>query len=392
VRALAVYALGALLALATAPAAADGTGVIASDGAVAKAVADALAGRAPRGVPDAVAEARAALAAGAVPVETLAQFRRARELIDEGWRAYLQVSVDTAAVKLAAARTEAEALLALPGGAELYADAALRLGAVLGHLGRTAESRAVYALALTLDPDRPITLAEFSPDVVDAVAAVRAAPAPLQHVHVTSVPAGAQLLIDGRDAGRTPADVALSRGQHVIVAKQQAMRAAVRGLVVDDATTVELALEPDRDAARIAPDGDLQALVDAVLRYADLDEVVLAVAATRRGEPALLLQRCAGAPARCTTVVDLGHGERAGLPAAARAALDAARTAELRYPPTVLRERTDRVAVDTRCKLCRNPWVWTGVGAAVLTGVVITLVATSGARPPPVVGVDGQQF
>ena len=42
-------------------------------------------------------------------------------------------------VKLAHARTEAEALLALPGGGELYADAALRLGAVLGHQGRTAE-------------------------------------------------------------------------------------------------------------------------------------------------------------------------------------------------------------------------------------------------------------
>ena len=97
-----------------------------------------------------------------------------REQIDEGWRAFLRVQVDFAASRLATARTDAEALVALPGGAQLYADAALRLGAVLGHLGRTAEAQAILALALALDPDRPITLAEFSPDVVAAVDAVRA--------------------------------------------------------------------------------------------------------------------------------------------------------------------------------------------------------------------------
>jgi PEGA domain-containing protein len=391
-------ALALWLLIAPAIAHADGAGVIASDGALAKALGDALAGRAPRIVPDAVGEARSALAAGAVPVETLAQFRRVREEIDDGWRAYLQVSIDTAAVKLAHARTEAEVLLALPGGAELYADAALRLGAVLGHQGRTPESRAVYALALALDPERPITLAEFSPDVVDAVEAVRKEPASLQKVHVTSSPPNAELVIDGHEAGRAPADVALARGQHVVVARLAGAEPAVRGFAVDDAVEVALTLAPDPAAARLGPaarglpDTLAQGLVDTVIRYADLDEVVLAVATARRGGPTLLVQRCAGLPARCSAVVEVGYGAPSGLAAAARSAWEAARAGELRYPPTVLGELGDRVVVDNRCKLCRNPWVWTGVGAAVLTGAVIALIATSGSKPAPVVGFDPSQF
>ncbi|MEJ7600315.1 MAG: hypothetical protein WKG01_20565 [Kofleriaceae bacterium] len=170
-----------VIAMLARGAGADGSGVIAASttdrGTVATAMVAAMQGRAGRIIGDAVGEARAAVAAGAVPVETLARFRRVRSLIDEGWSAYLRVAVEVAALRLASARTEAEPLVALPGGAELYADAALRLGAVLGHLGRTAESRAVLALALALDPERPITLAEFSPDVVAMVDQARAAPA-----------------------------------------------------------------------------------------------------------------------------------------------------------------------------------------------------------------------
>src|SRR6185369_12018928 len=127
----------------------------------------------PRRVIDALAEARAALAGGAVPIATLARFRRVRELVAEGWSAYLHVQVAYAAERLAAARTEAEALVVLPGGAALYADASLRLGAVLGNLGRPDGAMAALSLAVALDPERPIELTEFSPDVRAAVDAVR---------------------------------------------------------------------------------------------------------------------------------------------------------------------------------------------------------------------------
>jgi hypothetical protein len=408
----------AIVIAAPREAAADGAGVIAANGAeraaVAEAMARALAGAAAgrgRVAADAIAEARAALAAGAVPAAELARFRSVREQIDEGWRAYLRVAVESAQLRLAGARTEAESLLALPGGAEVYADAALRLGAVLGHLGRKAEAQAVLALALALDPDRPITLAEFSPDVIDAVEAARRAPAPIRRLRIASSPPGALIRVDGADVGPAPVDVAVVRGQHVVVARAPLHRPAVRGVIVEDAAaSVALELSPDEDALRLSagaerglPEAAAQALIDAALRYAELDEVAVVADTIRRGAPTLLVQRCAvpaatagagdaAARARCSAVVELGYGDRAGLAAAARAAWEAARAGELRYPPVVLGDRGARPGGADRCKLCRSPWLWTGVGAAVLAGVALTIAVTSGAKPAPVVGVDPSQF
>jgi hypothetical protein len=394
------FAALAILALVTAGRArADGIGTITTGGeraAVAAALVDAIGAR-ERVVGDAVAEARAALAVGAVPIATLARFRRVREMIDDGWGAYLRAQIDFAHSRLAAARGEAEPLVALPGGHELYADAALRLGAVLHHR-RIFDAPAVLALALALDPSRPITLAEFSPDVVEAVDAVRAAPAALQRVRVATRPAGAMVSVDGKELGRAPLDVQVTRGQHLVVVRAPLHRPAVQGMVVGDApANVDLALEPDDDALRLAAGAEpgrseaaQQGLVDAVLQLADLDEVVVAAVGDRRGGPALIVQRCAGAPARCTAAVEIGFGERAGLAAAARDAWQAVRAATLRDPPSVIGDVQDRPAPGG-CRLCRSPLVWTGVGAVVL-GAVVAIVVSGASRPPPVVTVDGRDF
>ncbi|MDB4960050.1 MAG: hypothetical protein JWP01_49 [Myxococcales bacterium] len=391
----------ALIIVIPCEARADGAGVIAvSKGeraTVGAAMAQAMTGRAGRIVEDAVGEARAALSAGAVPIERVQKFRRVVDLVNEGWRAYTRVAVEVAAGRLAAARTEAEPLVALPGGPELYADAALRLGAVLGHLGRRAEAQAVLALAIALDPERPITLAEFSPDVVEAVDAARAAPVALQRVRIVTRPAGALIRIDSKDVGRSPLEVQLTRGQHLVIARAPMHHPAVQGVPID-AASVEIDLERDDEAARIAAGATqgleepaAQQLITATLRFADLDEVVLVADTVRRGGPTLLVQRCAGVPARCSAVVDVGYGDRSGLAAAARTAWDAARSGDLRYPPSVLGER-DGQTDDGRCKACRNPWLWTGVGAAVVAATVITIAVVSGSQPPPIVGVDGGAF
>ena len=383
------------------PAHAEGIGVIAvsrGDRApVASALARASAGRSARVVEDAVGEARAAHAAGAVPVEALAAFRRVRDIVDEGWRAYLRVAVEVAASRLTTARTDAEALVALPGGAELYADAALRLGAVLDHLGRTQDAQAVLALAIALDPGRPITLAEFSPDIVDAVAAARAAPVALERVAITTSPAGALIRVDGKDVGRAPLEVQLTRGQHLVVARAPQHAPRVQGLRAGT-TTLEIVLEPDEDAVRLdtgaamgMPDAQAQALVDATLRFADLDEVVVVSDTVRRGGPVLLVQRCAGIPARCTPVTEVGYGDPAGLASAATGAWAAVRAAALGGGPTVLGER-EGVRDDGRCRACRSPWLWTGVGAAVVAGTVLAIIATSATRAPPTVTIDGGAF
>jgi hypothetical protein len=390
-----------------APARADGIGIVAASGngaergAVTTAMAQALAGSS-RVVADAVGDARAAVAAGAVPVGTLERFRRVREAIDEGWRAFVRVQVELAASRLAVARTDAESLVAYPGGAVLYADAALRLGAVLEHQGRSAEGHAAISLALALDPDRPITLAEFSPDVVAAVDAVRTAARPTRTVQLTSEPAGASIAVDGKELGRTPLDADLALGQHVVVAQLPLHEARALAIALDAASpaVVVLDLAPDPAATRLAegatiglPDEGARELVEATLRYADLDEVVVVAAVQRRGGPALLVQRCAALPVRCTAVVEVGYAEPSGLPAATREAWQATRQADLRYPPSVLADaRTSGGPVDDHCKLCRSPILWGSIGAAALIGTIVIIAVVSGSRPPPTVGVDPSQF
>ena len=393
-----VLAITCAIAIAARPAAAERIGVIAlGDRNVATTIAAASGG-----APDAVADARAAMAGGAVPIAALEQFRHVGDEIDEAWRAYLRVQLDFAQSRLAAARTAAESLIALPGGEALYADAALRLGAVLGHAGRVAESQAILALALALDPDRPITLAEFSPDVVDAVDAVRAQAArPTRDIPVTTEPPGADLTIDGKPAGRSPAHVALAVGQHVVVARMPLFHARAQAFAVDDTTgPLSLALDRDDDWTRLAvgpeagmPDGATATLTEAALRYADLDSVILVAETDRRGGPTLLVQRCAGIPAHCTAIVELGYATQSGLPAAARDAWAAVRTADLRYPPSLFGDaRITGTPVAHHCAVCRSPWFWGGVGvAAVVATVAIIAVATS-SKPPPVVGVNPGSF
>lgn len=393
-----VLAITCAIAIAARPAAADRIGVVAAGDHDVTAAMAAAAG----GLPDALGDARAAIAAGAVPPETLEQFRHVREQIDEAWRAYLRVQLDFAQSRLAAARTAAEALVAFPGGDVLYADAALRLGAVLGHAGRAAESQAILALALALDPDRPITLAEFSPDIVDAVSAVRAAAArPTRDVAVTTEPPGADLTIDGKPAGTSPAHVPLAVGQHVVVARLPLFKAHAQAFAVDDSTgPLALALDRDDDWTRLAvgpelgmPDAQTAALAEATLRYADLDAVILVASTDRRGGPTLLVQRCAGIPARCTAIVELGYTSPSQLPSAARDAWAAVRTADLRYPPSLFGDpRLAGTRVAHHCEACRSPWLWGGVGvAAVIATVAIIVVATS-SKPPPTVGVNPGAF
>ena len=383
---------------------ADGVGIVAASasgverGAVADAFAQAIGGHVRT---DAIGDARAALAAGAVPIEELARFRRVRDLIDEGWRAYLRVSVDFAQSRLAAARTDAEALAALPGGAELYADASLRLGIVLGQLGRTADAQAALQLALALDPERPITPAEFSPEVIAAVDAARAQPRQTREVAIASDPPGAMVAVDGADVGLAPLHAQLALGQHVIVARAPEMVPHAQAIAVDERTTeVHVVLDRDTATARLAEgarvglaDAATQELADATLRFADLDELVLVAASDRRGGEALLVQRCAGLPVKCSAVVELGYGDRAGLAAAARAAWQAVHAAELRYPPSVLGDpRVAGERVVRRCEWCRSPWLWSGVGAAAVVGTIAVIAIVSASKPPPIVSVDPSQY
>ncbi len=400
-------ALVLALTFASAAATAGGSGIVAlaprdQRATVSAAMADALRqGGAVRIVDDALAVAREASASGAVPLEEMVEFRRVREQIEDGWRAYHNVQLELAAQRLLASRIAAESLLALPGMTALYADASLRLGAVLAQLGRTSESRDAIALALALDPERPITPVEFSPEVVAAIDAVRAQPRSNRSVRVTTEPPNATLAVDGVPAGRTPVTLELALGQHVVVARAPQFAVHARAFAIDERTT-ELAIPLDRDpaAAVLATGVDFgmaeraaQALVDRVLALADLDDVLLVAATDRRGGPTLLAQRCAGAPARCTAVVELGYGDHSGIAAAARFVWQSLRSADLRYPPTVFGDsRLTGAVADQGCKVCRSPILWAGAGAAAIVATIVIIAVTSSSRPPPILTVDPGRF
>jgi PEGA domain len=387
--------------------------------AVEAAMADAMRGG-PRVASDALGDARLAEASGAVAADQMFRFRRVREQIDEGWRAYHNVQNDFATSRLVAARQDAESGLALPGMIALYADASLRLGAVLASLGRTAEAHDAIALALALDPERPITQLEFSPEVVATVDAVRAQPRPTRSVHITSEPPSAVVNIDGRDAGRTPLTIELAIGQHVVIARAPQFSPHAQALAIAspalpgkaapphggaesiDDKTGELAITLDHDdaAAELAAGVDVgttdratQVVTDRVLELADLDEVVLVASTDRRGGPTLLIQRCAGAPARCTAVVELGYADRSGIAAAARSAWQSARAADLRYPPSLFGDpRLTGNIAEHHCKLCRNPYVWAGVGVVAVAATIAIIVAVSSSHPPPILDVPPGSF
>jgi hypothetical protein len=392
------WGLGSAIAFASI-AHADGVGVIAvGDDRARIATAMAQAISAPRVVDDAIGQARAAIGAGAVPIATMQRFRRVRDAIDAGYKAYLHVDLEAAAQKLAAARTDAEPLVAFPGGAELCAEAALKLGIVDAHpkLARMAEARAQVALAIALDPDRPITLAEFSPDVVELVDSVRAQPAPAERVKIAVEPRGAMVTVDGKDVGFAPVEISLPRGQHVAVARSSRYHAQAVGFAVGAPRDLQLALEPDDDAAKLVVGASIgmaasaaRELIDAAMRFADLDEIVVVAEVTRGSASRLRVQRCGGVPVKCTAVVEVA-GDRAGLATAVRSAWRSLEGGDLREAPIAF-ERGDSGG-QPFCKLCRNPYVIGGVALAAVATTLVVVFATQGSRPPPTVGVDPTQF
>lgn len=409
VRLLIGAAIGGAVGASASTAHADGAGVVvvsaSRSAAPASDVARSVALAADADV-DAIATARRARAAGAVPLEDLVGFAQVARLEAEGWRAY-QVAVDAefAASRLASARSHAEALLPLPGGVEAYAEASLRLGLVLAHLGRRDEAAEALRLAHALDPARPVTTAEFSPDGVAASEAAIAASPPVTDIAITAT-ARASLTVDGTDVGRAPVTVALSLGQHVIVARSPGR--AARGVAVSvgpDTRTIDVDLElvasvglVERDDALAAGASETRAgaAIAEVLTYAELDELFVVASVYRGGGPALLGQRCVLARPACTAIVEIGHVD-GGLGAAARELIERLRGASVRYG--VLLPADARVArgerrIDggERCRWCRNPWVIGGGGVVAAALVTAATIALTRDDPNPVVTVDPGDF
>jgi hypothetical protein len=376
----------------------------AGERAVSDAVSAAIDAGGQRARPAPVADARAALRAGAVPATDLAGFARVRRLVDDGWRAYLEARIEVALARLGDARRHAESLLPLDGGLDAYADAALRLGAALESDGRTGEADDALRLAAALDPGRAVTVQEFSPDVVAAHRRALGHDRARRRIRIEAPP-GATVEVDGHRAGVAPVEVDVELGHHVVVARGDGLVPRGQAVVVTADGDAVVAVWPDRDerAAALATGPaagqsarDAAAWIAATLVYAELDAVVLAASVWRGGRPALLVQWCDGEAPACTAIVEIGHddGDVAAAARAAVAALAGLRGAA-RGEPTLPADRRliaggPRPAGD-RCRWCR-PALWAGAGLAVIAiAAAVTLLAT-GDDGGTVVVIDPDDF
>jgi hypothetical protein len=109
----------------------------------------------------------------------------------------------------------------------------------------------------------------------------------------------------------------------------------------------------------------------------------------RRGQPALLGQLCAGQPASCTAVVEVGYPE-GGLKVGADQLWRTLEGARLRFPPTlqvdarlIAGERAPGKDKEKGAKpLWKNRWLWLGVaGVSLAAGAFLLLDGESEVTP-----------
>ncbi len=363
---------------------------------------------------------------GAATVSSAALLARLRQETAQSWRAYLSVSLDTAATGLSTVVRAALPLTVNAAGRDLFVDALLRLGIVtLQRNDSSAEAKQAaqdgMALALRLDPDRTLSLSEFSPDVVALVDAARAAPIETANLRIRSAVA-VHLTLDGRPLGALPAHVIRSwpvaRGVHVLIVADGVRRPQPRLIEVGrNGALVDLQPEADavaetlrRDATRYTSGRDADDLLQALAVIGNASEAVLVVATWKRGGPALVAQRCLFAAATATQLVPGngpffchppvevgwdGSGQR--LDATVDELLrtvDQAATPTTAAPIAIVTEPSARPpSVTTSCQWCRNKWVWAGIGAALVAGAAsVYLLAGSHDPVAPIIVVTPGDF
>lgn len=361
---------------------------------------------------------------GAATVRSTTLLASLRQEVAQSWRAYLSVSLDTAATGLSTVVRAALPLTVTAAGRDLFVDALLRLGIVTSQrtdVSPEAKQAAQdgMALALRLDPARTLSLSEFSPDVVALVDASRAAPVEKSSLRIRSAVA-VQLTLDGQSLGALPAQVTRSwpvaRGVHVLTVADGVRRPQPRLIEVGrTGALVDLLPESDavaetlrRDATRYTSGRDADDLLQALAMIGGASEAVVVVATWKRGAPALSAQRClfaAAAPLSpgtgpffCHPVADVGwDGSLRRLDAAVDElvrALYQSTTPTTAATIAIVTEPSARPpTVATPCQWCRNKWVWAGVGTALLAGAAtVYLLARDNDPVAPIIVVTPGEF
>jgi hypothetical protein len=335
--------------------------------------------------------AKSALVDGAVREGELAPFLQAKELLEEGWRSYLEVRAGFAAARLAEARTLALAVAHLEGGRALVAEISLRLGVVKLDLARGAEAADDFRLSHILAPQRAVTDAEFKPEAVAAYNDALSSPS-IVHGRTIPVRAGLRLWIDGSEVFGDA--VRLSEGLHMLEAKEPGAvsRSKLLSISPGDASPISLTLESDPIAQKVLlgragfaigrTESQAREAATAMMLYSQTGQLLAVSSVWRRGAPALLGQRCSGMPAHCSAVVEIGY-PAGGARVAVAELWRAVQRAPLRFPPTLqadMRVVSAEGAPGTKGKhqaapLWKNQWLWLGAAAVAVAGSAAYLLA-----------------
>jgi hypothetical protein len=344
----------------------------------------------------------------------LQQLRSGRQKLAEGRQAYIDLDLDRAITLLQGAVADFDAAAMALEDPTLLGDALLFLGAAQAFANRTRDARRTFGRLHAQMPERTPDPNSFNPDVVALyeASAPRDREAPNASIVIESEPAGAIAYVDFVPRGRTPITVeGLIGGQHVIRVTRPGATPFVQPVDVGRGGSSNVnAFLQDVEATQGLSEAlteivaaDVSGLANggpiaSVATTLELDKIgVIRVSPTETTDTValeLLLfdvgtgrRLLRGAGQVPIAVGDLepavgrlvSGGLTAGL--SPRQSGDEERIPSRGRPSE--RDRPVEPADDGEPGIFEKWWFWAAVGGAVLLGVVITVIATSGGDGPP---------
>jgi hypothetical protein len=323
-------------------------------------------------------------------LDELSQLRAVDASIARARHALVSLGEVEALRELATAERTLRGALLLPGAAAFYAELQLQLGVAAAQLGQLGLAEAAFARAARVDPGRRLLAGEAAPEVVALAARAfeLAERAPEGELRVLVNAPGARVFVDDRERGSAPLSVRARSGLHVlrIEAEGHLPYACLFEIGEGQRPEQRFSLAPD---PRVAALGSTRAALGRApaAELARSAQLLLAIAPELRGlalgERAAdgrgLLIRCArdGCRAPRTWSGARALGDALAAPPERAALSDAG----LQRARAWLRTRPRAYAADVAASgaesgpVWQRWYVWTGVSAAVIGGLVLAAVA-----------------
>jgi hypothetical protein len=367
-RALAAWSVG-LFALSVSPAWATGPpAFVASSGPVEPRVLRAVA--------DEVGRYRAVLSAAAPPGDAAlspervaAEERRTavRLALDRAKKQEGLASWDDCVREAAGAMSDAIDVIAYVGDRELVRDLHLQAGTCMSLAGQADGARLHFIGAALLDESPPMAgLHREEAEQAQRQARAEVLRRPRGKVRIVTEPSGADVWIDGRlAAGTTPLDLDVRLGEHFVTARRFRYEPNTEERLLEPSGLVRIALDP---AHRQTLRDQLAAVANG--EKVDPSELTLARAAWSRAEQLVEVSVASGASGYRLKLMDVltGRAVRSG--------------GLVRDADGATVRKSICSLLDEPCEVSHGvPWyVWPLAGAAVVGGVVTTVVVLENNR------------